>query len=282
MGMPSINTWVCSLRNPRVKTDVNWPAVPVSTTARPGTSRRASLTRSICFCSKSSEVITLALAGDSSRGISKRVAETTIASASASLGEGVTVGAACWPKQTRGASARSTIDRNRAVRASGRSLKQTGRFNIQFTSNSERVGLVRPVVTGPASPSSHSPFCEEVFAVATALRAVRRCTATWLQNEVDRTNILAPGFVPAAAGITFFPPSPSFCGPPRNAFGAQPQNRRRHACHYNDWPCGKSYPGTAAQLLPTLTGFRAPIHFSSSQRTVSRSNGSDLALQGFI
>src|SRR5581483_9531081 len=37
---------------------------------------------------------------------------------------------------------------------------------------------------------------------------------TWLQNEVDRTNILAPGFVPAAAGITFFPPSPSFCGRP--------------------------------------------------------------------
>jgi hypothetical protein len=27
-------------------------------------------------------------------------------------------------------------------------------------------------------------------------------------NEVDRTNILAPGFVPADAGITFFPPSP--------------------------------------------------------------------------
>jgi hypothetical protein len=25
---------------------------------------------------------------------------------------------------------------------------------------------------------------------------------------VDRTNILAPGFVPAGAGITFFPPSP--------------------------------------------------------------------------
>ena len=41
---------------------------------------------------------------------------------------------------------------------------------------------------------------------------------------------------------TFFPPSPP------NAFG--------------DWPNGKSYPVTAAQLLPILTGFLAPIHFS--------------------
>src|SRR5690242_21009587 len=36
--------------------------------------------------------------------------------------------------------------------------------------------------------------------------------ATRPQNEVDRTNILAPGFVPAVAEITFFPPSPFFCG----------------------------------------------------------------------
>jgi hypothetical protein len=28
-----------------------------------------------------------------------------------------------------------------------------------------------------------------------------------------------------------------------------------------DWPDGKSYPVTAAQLLPILTGFLAPIHF---------------------
>jgi hypothetical protein len=33
--------------------------------------------------------------------------------------------------------------------------------------------------------------------------------ATEQPNEVDRTNILAPGFVPACVGITFFPPSPS-------------------------------------------------------------------------
>jgi hypothetical protein len=42
--------------------------------------------------------------------------------------------------------------------------------------------------------------------------------------------------------FTFFPPSPP------KAFG--------------DWPSGKLYPVTAAQLLPVLTGFLAPIHFS--------------------
>ena len=41
---------------------------------------------------------------------------------------------------------------------------------------------------------------------------------------------------------TFFPPSlPKFFG---------------------NWPNGKSYPVTAAQLPPILTGFLAPIHFS--------------------
>ena len=53
--MPSSKTCVCSLRNPRVNTDVNWPAIPVCTTESPGTSRKASLTRWICFCSNSSE-----------------------------------------------------------------------------------------------------------------------------------------------------------------------------------------------------------------------------------
>src|SRR5204862_4407003 len=38
--------------------------------------------------------------------------------------------------------------------------------------------------------------------------------------------------------------------------------RRRPACHSSDWPSGKLYPVTAAQLLPILTGFLAPIHFS--------------------
>ena len=31
---------------------------------------------------------------------------------------------------------------------------------------------------------------------------------------------------------------------------------------FEDWPNGKLYPVTAAQLLPILTGFLAPTHFS--------------------
>lgn len=49
-------------------------------------------------------------------------------------------------------------------------------------------------------------------------------------------------YVPIPVGITFFPPSP-----PKVFLGIG--------------PIGKSYPVTAAQLLPILTGFLAPIHF---------------------
>jgi hypothetical protein len=49
-------------------------------------------------------------------------------------------------------------------------------------------------------------------------------------------------YVPISVGITFFPPSP----PKFSKIG----------------PNGKLYPVTAAQLLPILTGFLAPIHFS--------------------
>jgi hypothetical protein len=56
-----------------------------------------------------------------------------------------------------------------------------------------------------ASPSSHSSFCEEVFSVCVVAGIIdpgRRGHRPRLQpNEVDRTNILAPGFA-------FFPPSP--------------------------------------------------------------------------
>ncbi len=36
---------------------------------------------------------------------------------------------------------------------------------------------------------------------------------------------------------------------------------RLHPRICEDWPIGKSYPVTAAQLLPIRTGFLAPIHF---------------------
>ena len=63
----------------------------------------------------------------------------------------------------------------------------------------------------------------------------------------------------ACAARTFFPPSPP-----------KP---------FRDWPIGKLYPVTAAQLLPIRTGFLAPIHFSSSQRTGSRTSCLRSALQ---
>jgi hypothetical protein len=56
---------------------------------------------------------------------------------------------------------------------------------------------------------------------------------------------------------TFFPPSPLtwHWHPADEDMGWKPKPLR-------DWPSGKLYPVTAAQLLPILTGFLAPIHFS--------------------
>src|SRR2546430_6307277 len=167
--MPLSKTCMSWLGRPRMKTDVNWPAVPVCTTDNPGTSRSASLTRSICFCSRSSDVITLTLAGDCSSGISKRVAETTTGSDSAvfSWSVDVDVTASC---------ARS----EHAALTKLNTTNHIGRFRIQVSSNSES----RTCMAEAASPSSHSSFCEEVFSR----------TAHAGTNEADRTNILAPGF----------------------------------------------------------------------------------------
>jgi hypothetical protein len=52
-----------------------------------------------------------------------------------------------------------------------------------------------------ASPSSHSSFCEEVFSRSCSRPAVsgrflarqQSAVTTGITNEVDRTNILAPG-----------------------------------------------------------------------------------------
>jgi hypothetical protein len=41
---------------------------------------------------------------------------------------------------------------------------------------------------------------------------------------------------------------------------------RLHPRNSGDWPIGKSYPVTAAQLLPILTGFLAPIHFFQARK----------------
>jgi hypothetical protein len=84
---------------------------------------------------------------------------------------------------------------------------------------------------------SHSSFCEEVFSICVVAGIIdpsRRDHRSRLQpNEVDRTNILAPGFILLPA---FTPES------------------------FRGLALGKSYPVTAAQLLPIHTGFLAPIH----------------------
>ena len=104
-----------------------------------------------------------------------------------------------------------------------------------------RVGLVCPMPSA-VTDRRHRPalillFAKKFFRLYTSLWGVTRRAQRdgYRPNEVDRTNILAPGFA-------FFPPSP-----PK---------------FFRDWPIGKSYPVTAAQLLPILTGFLAPIHFS--------------------
>jgi len=83
---------------------------------------------------------------------------------------------------------------------------------------SRRFGAYKPPPQQAGLSSSHSSFREEVFSVCVVAGIVdpgrRESEPDWrfwsrLQpNEMDRTNILAPGFVPAAAEITFFPPSP--------------------------------------------------------------------------
>ena len=51
-------------------------------------------------------------------------------------------------------------------------------------------------------------FARGFVAALAAASAGRLTQPPYSTNEVDRTNILAPGFVPADAGITFLPPSP--------------------------------------------------------------------------
>ena len=74
----------------------------------------------------------------------------------------------------------------------------------------------------------------------------------WLRDESQR-NISAFSQLSrlnSQLAFTFFPPSPP------KAFG--------------DWPSGKLYPVTAAQLLPIRTGFLAPVHFFQARKELDR------------
>src|SRR5262249_21356372 len=76
----------------------------------------------------------------------------------------------------------------------------------------------------------------------------------------------------------FAPHSRNGCGEPDKYSGSWLRVPVRHRTFlppsppkpFADWPNGKSYPVTAAQLLPILTGFLAPIHFSKLAKNWKR------------
>jgi hypothetical protein len=105
----------------------------------------------------------------------------------------------------------------------------TGRSFITSFLQLSRVGLVWPK---PHRPALILPFAKKFF------RAGRTHGGT---NELDRANILAPGLWFGTHRTPLLP-----------AFTAGLHLRLAY---------GKSYPVTAAQLLPIRTGFLAPIHF---------------------
>jgi hypothetical protein len=94
---------------------------------------------------------------------------------------------------------------------------------------------------GPSRTGTYQRFG---FAAQTRTQIPLTGSSATLANEVERSNILAPGVNPSS---------------------------RLHRRLMATIGLGKSYPVTAAQLLPVFTGFLAPIHFSfsSSQRTGS-------------
>src|SRR5216110_3398914 len=77
-------------------------------------------------------------------------------------------------------------------------------------------------------------------------RHVRLTQLSTLNTQLSTGLHLLPAFTPECGiGIR-----------PMNTWAGSP-------CHYSRiGPIGKSYPVTAAQLLPIRTGFLAPIHFS--------------------
>ncbi len=117
---------------------------------------------------------------------------------------------------------------------------QTGRFSIQVTSNSES----RTCMAEAASPSSHSSFCEEVFSTCSRVPLGR--VRHGAQHRVySRMRWI---------GQIFWLLAYDACGAPHLLPAFTPESFRGLAS-------GKLYPVTAAQLLPSLTGFLAPIHF---------------------
>jgi len=84
------------------------------------------------------------------------------------------------------------------------------------------------------------------------LLAFEDVESLWLRNESQSQAFppLSTLNTQLSTAFTFFSPSPP------KAFG--------------DWPSGKLYPVTAAQLLPIRTGFLAPVHFFQARKELDR------------
>src|SRR5213595_2846210 len=106
----------------------------------------------------------------------------------------------------------------------------------------QRVGLVRPPPAAAGS-SSHSSFCEEVFSAVVGIVNPGRRDRHDGHSRMRWT------------GQIFWLLAYDACAAPHllPAFTFE--------MLFDDRPYGKSYPVTAAQLLPSLTGFLATIHF---------------------
>src|SRR5207244_2149663 len=113
--------------------------------------------------------------------MSKRVADTTTGSDSASV-DAAPCRVSASSKRRGAASTSASCARVAAAPRIRTKTNQTGRFLITSYLQLRESDLFVPPWRDPP-PSSHSSFCEEVFS-----RAAHAGT-----NEVERTNILAPG-----------------------------------------------------------------------------------------
>src|SRR5437660_287344 len=97
-------------------------------------------------------------------------------------------------------------------------------------------GRLAPAIAGRRVHSSHSSFSRRSFFEPPPCRRPAVIDRRYRSgsNEVERANILAPGFrVRQRPDASSFPPSPP---------------------NFSEIGHGKSYPVTAAQLPPNLTG----------------------------
>jgi hypothetical protein len=84
---------------------------------------------------------------------------------------------------------------------------------------------------------------------------------------VDRTNILAPGFVPAVAGITFFPPSP-----PKGGIGILPMKYMgwKPMPLFKDWPNWEVVSSYSSATAPESHGISCADPLFQARKELGR------------